>query len=91
MKGRGILRIAVLALAAIEAALGIALLAIFLQPASDPMGAEIGQGMAMLTAIPLALGTLPALLLAWHGRWLWPALILALAAPPAFFLLWAHA
>jgi hypothetical protein len=55
---------------------------------ADPLGSEIGRGMAALTAAPLFLFALPALTLAVLDRWLQAALALAVLAMPVSILLW---
>ena len=76
-----------LALGAIELALGLLFIAVMLQ-SSDPLGAAIGRGMAMLTAVPLMLFVVPGLVLAVLDRALPLALGLEIGALPVAFLLW---
>jgi hypothetical protein len=82
-----ILRILVLALAGLEALAGVAFAIVLLGNSSDPLGRNIAIGVGGITGIPLVLGTLPALILAVLNRWLPLALVLALAAVPAWLLL----
>ena len=84
-------RIVVLALAGLEtlACLGFGL--VLYNNSSDPLGRNIAVGVATLTAIPWVLGTLPALILGVLDRWLPLALVLALAAIPAWLLLMRNA
>jgi hypothetical protein len=82
-----ILRILVLAIAGLEALAGAALAIVLFGNSSDPLGRNIAIGVGGITGIPLVLGTLPALILAVLNRWLPLALVLALAAVPAWLLL----
>lgn len=91
MAGHRFLRGATATLAAIECALGLGLGAFVLSGSSDPLGVSIAEGVAKLTAIPLVLCALPALILAWLDRLLPVALALALLAPAAWLFLMAHA
>ena len=77
------LRRAVAALAAVEAVLLVTYLVLMgsLALSSDSIDRSIGQGMVMLTLLPLVLCTLPALMLAVTGRCLALALVLALITP----------
>ena len=86
-----ILRILVIALSALEvlACLGFGVL--FFSNASDPLGRNIAIGVASITAFPLFLGALPALVLGLLDRWLPLALVLALAAIPVWLLLMHNA
>lgn len=79
------LRIAVVAIAALEVALLGALVLLFLSQAgsSDPLSRAIGVAVAGLLAVPLVVLALPALVLAVAGRWLKVALALSLLAVPA--------
>ena len=85
------LRVAVLALASLECALLGFYFAVMVSLAlsSDPLGSAIGQGMASLTMIPLALFALPALVLGIVDRWLLLALlliVLAVVVTPVLFV-----
>jgi hypothetical protein len=82
-----ILRILVFAIAGLEALAGAAFAIVLFANTSDPLGRNIAIGVGTITAIPLVLGTLPALTLAVLDRWLPLALVLALAAVPAWLLL----
>jgi hypothetical protein len=86
-----ILRIVVIALSGLEvlACLGFAL--VLFGNASDPLGRNIAVGVGSLIALPLVLGALPALILGVLDRWLPFALLLALAAIPAWLLLMRNA
>jgi hypothetical protein len=74
-----------------ELVAGLGFIALFLQDTSDPLGRSIGQGVAMVYGIVLAVAVLPGLLLAWHGRFLPLATALVVAGPPLLFYLMARA
>jgi hypothetical protein len=86
-----ILRILVIALSGLEvlACLGFAL--VLFNNSSDPLGRNIAIGVGTLMGLPLLLGALPALILGLLDRWLPLALVLALAAIPAWVLLMRNA
>ena len=83
------LRISVIVIAAVEAA-AIGLFALGAQT-SDPLGRSIAMGVALLLAAPFAALTVPALIMAMMGRWLWAALALALSSLLAMAVLWSLA
>ncbi len=58
---------------------------------TDPLGRAIGQGMALLTAVPLFVFAAPALILGVVNRWLPVALVLALLAMPVGIFLFYSA
>ena len=91
MAGHRILRGAVAIIAAAELVLGFGFSALFLADSSDPLGASIAEGVVQLTAVPLVLCALPALVLAWRSRMLPLALALVLATPAVWLFLMAHA
>jgi hypothetical protein len=78
------LRLAVLVIAGLQtvAFVAIEVLALTQMGSSESLSRSIGQGLAMLAAVPFILGTLPALVLGLLGRWLWLALALAVTAVP---------
>lgn len=82
---RSRLRVAVLAIAGIEVVLLGALVLLFLGQAgsSDPLSRAIGGAVATVLAVPLAILAVPALALGVIGRWLLPALTLAILVVPA--------
>lgn len=79
------LRLAVLAIAGIEVVLLGALVLLFIGQAgsSDPLSRAIGGAVATVLAVPLAILAVPALVLGVIGRWLLPALTLAILVVPA--------
>lgn len=76
-----------LALASLEIMADIAIIIFFYKGSTDPLGRNIAYGIMALTCVPLALCTLPALVLGLLDRWLPVALLLALAAAPVWLLL----
>ena len=84
-----LLRGIVLGLGGLEAVLILVCIALLLSDNQDPLGANIGQAVAVVLAIPLALCVLPALILGWRGRWLWFALALE-AGWPLVLLVLSH-
>jgi hypothetical protein len=90
---RSLLRPVVLVLAATE----ILILSVhigFLLSVTDPtdaLGSSIAHGVALLASIPLLVCALPAMLLGVVNRWLPLALLLACAAVPVAWFLWASA
>lgn len=86
-----ILRILVIALSGLEVAACLGFAVVLLSNTSDPLGRNIAIGVGILTGLPLLLGTLPALILGLFDRWLPLALVLALAAIPAWLLLMRNA
>lgn len=86
-----ILRILVIALSGLEVAACLVFAVVLLSNTSDPLGRNIAIGIGILTGLPLLLGTLPALILGLFDRWLPLALVLALAAIPAWLLLMRNA
>ena len=91
MTRQRILRGTAAILAAAELVLGVGFAGLFLASSSDPLGPAIAAGVAELTAVPLVLCALPALILAWRDRWMPLALVLALATPALWLLLLAKA
>lgn len=87
---RPILRRIALGLAVLELVLGGGFAIVLLGDAGDPLAISISRGVAMLIGVALAVTSLPALLLAWHGQWPIAALLLALAAPLALVFLMEH-
>lgn len=81
------LRLFVIALSGLEllACLGFAV--VLFGNSSDPLGRDIALGVGALTALPVVVGTLPALIFGLLDRWLPVALVLALAVIPAWLLL----
>ncbi len=78
-----------LLLAALET-LACAGLIVFLlsQTGSDPLGRAIAQGFAGMFGLLLIFGAAPALLLAWHGRFLVLATGLAIGPPLLLLAMW---
>jgi hypothetical protein len=86
-----ILRVLVITIAGLEILAGLGFTAFLFSNASDPLGHNIAVGLGTLTALPLALGALLALILGLFDRWLPLALVLALATIPAWLLLMRNA
>jgi hypothetical protein len=86
-----ILRILVIVLSGLEMLAGLGFAIVLFSNSSDPLGRNIAMGVGTLTAIPLVLGTIPALTLGVLDRWLPLALVLALAAIPLWLLLMRNA
>jgi hypothetical protein len=78
---------AVIVVAGLEILAGMAIIAYFYRGSTDPLGRNIAYGIMALTCVPLALCAVPALALGLLDRWLPAALLLALAATPAWLLL----
>lgn len=83
------LRVVIVLVALVQAA-AIGLFALGAQT-SDPLGRSIAMGVALLLAAPFAALTVPALIMAMMGRWLWAALALALSSLLAMAVLWSLA
>jgi hypothetical protein len=86
-----ILRILVITLSGLEVLACLGFGVVLLSNTSDPLGRNIAIGVGTLTGLPLLLGTLPALILGLFDRRLSLALVLALAAIPAWLLLMRNA
>lgn len=90
MAAGGLLRLATLIIGGVEIILFLLFAHLMLQ-STDPLGAEIGQGMTAVIAVPLLMMTLPGLLLAWLDRAPKLALSLVLLALPAAGVAWSQA
>jgi preprotein translocase subunit SecY len=86
----GLLRLATLVIGGVEIILFVLFAHLMLQ-STDPLSAEIGEGMTAVVAVPLVMMTLPGLLLAWLDRAPKVALSLVLLALPAAGVAWSHA
>jgi hypothetical protein len=85
------LRVLVIALSGLEVLACLGFAVVLFSNSSDPLGRNIAIGVGGLIALPLVLGALPALILGVLDRWLPLALVLALAAIPAWLLLMRNA
>jgi len=85
-----LVRLVTLVIGSVEIILFILVAHAMLQ-STDPLGASIGEGMALLIGVPVAAFTLPGLLLAWMDRAPRTALALVLAALPIAAILWLKA
>ena len=84
------------AIAAIVLVLALAeaiVLAVFVVASfsSDPLGSRIARGMVTLLVMPFALFTVPAIVLAWSGRFPLATLSIALMSVLAMGLMWLWA
>lgn len=82
-----LLRGIVFGLGGLEGVLVLYGIAVLLSDNQDPLGANIGQAVSVVLAIPLVICVLPAIILAWRGRWLWFALALEVGWPLVLLLL----
>jgi hypothetical protein len=85
-----LMRLATLLIGSVELILFILFAHVMLQ-STDPLGAAIGEGMALLIGVPVAALTLPGLILAWLDRAPRTALALVLVALPIASILWLKA
>lgn len=85
-----LLRLLTLSIGSVEVILFTLFAHVMLQ-STDPLGASIGESMALLMIAPLTLLTLPGLLLAWLDRAPRTALALVLLALPLAAALWISA
>lgn len=76
-------------MAGLEALLAAAMAVFFVSQAGDVHNMQvIAYGMAAMFGLFLALGALPAFLLAWHGRFLLASAALTFGAPAILLLAW---